>query len=147
MRLRKELRSACACDACGSFCRACRPCHQHVLHLTACLDFTIDRRLQAIPFRLYSTCFRNLDSSNKHRKFPDLPCLRLRNIANMRFFLLSLLVALLAICVSAAVQQKPVMVTFPSDTPQSVIDNAMDAIKSAGGMVTHEFSALPPFSC
>ena len=58
----------------------------------------------------------------------------------MRFLLLSLLVALLAICASAVVSQRPVLVTYESNTPQSVIDKAMDAIRNAGGMVTHEFS-------
>ena len=58
----------------------------------------------------------------------------------MRFFLLSLLVALLAAYVSAVVSQRPVLVTYEANTPQSLIDKAMDAIRNAGGVVTHEFS-------
>ncbi|RMZ91207.1 hypothetical protein DV736_g1568, partial [Chaetothyriales sp. CBS 134916] len=64
----------------------------------------------------------------------------------MPIFLISLIVALLAIFASAVVQQQSVMVTYPQDTPQSIIDKAMDAVKSTGGVVTHEFKLIKGFA-
>ncbi|RMZ75115.1 hypothetical protein DV737_g5448, partial [Chaetothyriales sp. CBS 132003] len=64
----------------------------------------------------------------------------------MRNFLITLIVAFLAICASAVVQQQSVMVTYPQDTPQSIIDKAMEAVKSTGGVITHEFKLIKGFA-
>lgn len=59
----------------------------------------------------------------------------------MRFFLLSLLVALLSAFALAAAPQKAIVVSFDDpDTPQSAVDAAMKAVKDAGGVITHEYS-------
>ena len=59
----------------------------------------------------------------------------------MRFYLLLCLVAAFLITLASAITaQKAVMITYPEDTPASVIENAMDAIRKAGGTVTHEYS-------
>lgn len=43
---------------------------------------------------------------------------------------------------AATAPQKPVIVTYPANTPNSVIDQAMQAIKDAGGMITHEYKLI-----
>lgn len=58
----------------------------------------------------------------------------------MRFYIISLLVALFFGCAFAIKTQKPILVTYPPDTPQSVIDEAIVALKKAGGILTHEYS-------
>lgn len=58
----------------------------------------------------------------------------------MRFYLFTLIVAMLCAFAFAVSPQKPIIVTFPQNTPQSVIDKAMDTLKQAGGIVTHEYS-------
>lgn len=41
--------------------------------------------------------------------------------------------ALIAAALAVQMPQKSVIVTYPQDTPDRVIDQAMDAIKAAGG--------------
>lgn len=61
----------------------------------------------------------------------------------MRFHLLIFpVIALFAAGASAITAQKAVIVTYPDDTPDSVLTQAMDAIRDAGGIVTHEYSNL-----
>ena len=38
--------------------------------------------------------------------------------------------------------QKPVVITYPEDTPNSVLDQAKQAIIDAGGIITHEYQLL-----
>jgi hypothetical protein len=60
----------------------------------------------------------------------------------MRLFLFSLLIAILLATVYAVQSQKAVLITYPSNTPASEVDKAIAALKGAGGIVTHEFSAF-----
>jgi hypothetical protein len=60
----------------------------------------------------------------------------------MRFFIFSLLVALFFGVASAIVQQKAFIVTYPENTPSGVIDHAMQMIKDAGGLITHEYQLI-----
>ncbi|KAI9754310.1 MAG: adenylate kinase [Chaenotheca gracillima] len=64
----------------------------------------------------------------------------------MKLASFSLLFALFAVAVMAASRQKAVIVSYPSDTPDSVLDEAKDAIKTAGGMVTHEYKLIKAFA-
>lgn len=43
---------------------------------------------------------------------------------------------------SAAAPQKSVIVSYPDDTPDNVVQQAMDAIKNAGGVITHEYKLI-----
>lgn len=43
---------------------------------------------------------------------------------------------------SAAAPQKSVIVSYPDDTPNNVVQQAMDAIKNAGGVITHEYKLI-----
>ncbi|KAF2478753.1 hypothetical protein BDY17DRAFT_328271 [Neohortaea acidophila] len=66
----------------------------------------------------------------------------------MKLYITALLMALLAAFALAQGQatQKAVVISYPKDTPQSVIDQAMEAIKKAGGIITHEYSIIKGFA-
>ncbi|KAK5172645.1 uncharacterized protein LTR77_002765 [Saxophila tyrrhenica] len=65
----------------------------------------------------------------------------------MKFAIQLLLIALLAFFGAAAtVDQKPVIISYPKDTPQSVLDEAMETIRKAGGVITHEYSIIRGFA-
>jgi hypothetical protein len=50
--------------------------------------------------------------------------------------------AMSAIALGAQLPQKAVIVSYPNDTPESILDQAKDAIKAAGGMITHEYKLI-----
>jgi len=59
----------------------------------------------------------------------------------MRVAIISFLLALLVAFAMAAAPQKAIVVTFEDpNTPQSTVDAAMQAVRDAGGMITHEYS-------
>ncbi|KAK4934344.1 hypothetical protein LTR66_015629 [Elasticomyces elasticus] len=65
----------------------------------------------------------------------------------MRLFLFSFLVALFAAFALASAPTKQIVVTYEDpNTPQSVIDAAMQAIKDAGGVITHEYNLFKGFA-
>ncbi|KAJ8071034.1 hypothetical protein OCU04_001381 [Sclerotinia nivalis] len=47
---------------------------------------------------------------------------------------------------SAVLPQKAVIVSYPDNTPNEVVQKAMDAIKAAGGMITHEYKLIKGFA-
>lgn len=49
----------------------------------------------------------------------------------MRFALFSFLLALLAASAMAVAPLKSVIISYPKETPQKVVDEAMDAIRNA----------------
>jgi Mrp family chromosome partitioning ATPase len=53
-----------------------------------------------------------------------------------------LLVCLFALTAIAVAPQKAVIVTYPENTPDSVLDQAKDAIRKAGGMITHDYKLI-----
>ncbi|KAH7413183.1 hypothetical protein BKA64DRAFT_660460 [Cadophora sp. MPI-SDFR-AT-0126] len=63
----------------------------------------------------------------------------------MKFTIISIL-ALVAVAFSATMPQKAVIISYPDNTPTSVIDDAMAAIKAAGGMITHEYKLIKGFA-
>jgi len=64
---------------------------------------------------------------------------------NMKFAITFFLIALIAVFgACAAPVQKPVMISFPQDAPQSVVDEAMEAIKAAVRILEE---MLPNKSC
>jgi hypothetical protein len=58
----------------------------------------------------------------------------------MRFTLTALFVALLATFTMAAAPHKSVIMSWPKDTPDSVVEAAKKAIIEAKGTITHEYS-------
>jgi hypothetical protein len=58
-----------------------------------------------------------------------------------------LLVCLFAVAVVTISPQKAVIVTYPEDTPDSILDQAKDAIRKAGGMITHDYKLIKYITC
>lgn len=58
------------------------------------------------------------------------------------FTILSMMTAVFA----AQLPQKNIIVSYDDNVPDSVMDQAMDAIKSAGGMITHEYKLIKSVS-
>lgn len=58
--------------------------------------------------------------------------------------MLAFLVATLSIiCAAVAVDvQKSVIITYPAETPDSILDQAKDAIRDGGGVITHEYQLI-----
>ncbi|TGO40305.1 hypothetical protein BHYA_0039g00470 [Botrytis hyacinthi] len=64
-----------------------------------------------------------------------------------KFTSLALLaISLFAIPGLSAAPQKSVIVSYPDDTPNDVVQQAMDAIKKAGGTITHEYNLIKGFA-
>lgn len=53
---------------------------------------------------------------------------------------LVLLALTAATAFAASVAQKAVVISYPDETPQHVLDEAKEAILAAGGIITHEYS-------
>jgi len=54
--------------------------------------------------------------------------------------------AFVAATLAVQMPLRSVIVSYPDNTPDSVVDQAMDAIKAAGGMVTHEYKLFKGFA-
>jgi len=59
----------------------------------------------------------------------------------MKLSILTLLTLVIGVF-SVLVPQKAVIVTYPEDTPNHVLTQAMEAIEAAGGMITHEYKLI-----
>jgi len=57
------------------------------------------------------------------------------------------LLLLVALVAAAAQPQKSVIISFPSDTPYHIVDQAKEAVLKAGGVVTHEYKIIKGFAC
>ncbi|KAJ9618485.1 hypothetical protein H2203_009082 [Taxawa tesnikishii (nom. ined.)] len=64
----------------------------------------------------------------------------------MKFYLHILFVVLLAAFAYAAAPQKQVVVSYPNDTPDSVVEQAKAAVREAGGIITHEYKLIKAFA-
>ena len=60
----------------------------------------------------------------------------------MRFFFIALLIAIfLTTTYGVKPSQKKVLVTYDSETPDSEVERAIDALREAGGVVEHKFGS------
>lgn len=59
----------------------------------------------------------------------------------MKFQIIPLF-ALFALALGVTQPQKQVIVSYPDNTPDAVLDKAMNAIKEAGGIITHEYKII-----
>ncbi len=59
----------------------------------------------------------------------------------MKFTIFSIL-AFVALALGVTMPQKSVIVSYPDNTPDRVLDQAKNAIKAAGGMITHEYKLI-----
>lgn len=57
----------------------------------------------------------------------------------MKLSILASMVAFLGVASAIAQPQRQVIVSYPDNTPDSVIETAMNEIKAAGGYITHEY--------
>ncbi|KAF2741927.1 hypothetical protein M011DRAFT_482120 [Sporormia fimetaria CBS 119925] len=64
----------------------------------------------------------------------------------MRSALLCFLFALLATYAMAVAPFKRVIISYPNETPQKVVDDAMKAIEDAGGKITHKYNIIKGFA-
>ncbi|OAX81706.1 hypothetical protein ACJ72_03950 [Emergomyces africanus] len=66
----------------------------------------------------------------------------------MKLYFFTLLLAVLAPAVFAggAKPERTVLVTYPKDTPCSIIEQAVQAVKDAGGKITHQFDLIKGFA-
>ena len=61
---------------------------------------------------------------------------------NMRLEVFAFFAFLIACALAQTVPLKAVMVSYNQETPESVLDQAKQAIEQAGGIITHEFSKM-----
>lgn len=59
----------------------------------------------------------------------------------MKFTIFTIL-SFVALALSAQLPQKNIIVSYDDNVPDSVLSQAMDAIKAAGGMITHEYKLI-----
>ncbi|CAG8975551.1 hypothetical protein HYALB_00005619 [Hymenoscyphus albidus] len=64
----------------------------------------------------------------------------------MKFATSLSVLALAAVALGATVPHKAVIVSYPDETPDEIIQEAMAAIKSAGGLITHEYKLIKGFA-
>ncbi|KAF2250627.1 hypothetical protein BU26DRAFT_517454 [Trematosphaeria pertusa] len=65
----------------------------------------------------------------------------------MRFALLSFVLALFVAITMAVAPLQPVIISFPKEAPDSLLESAKEAIKKAGGVITHEYNIIKGFAC
>jgi hypothetical protein len=63
----------------------------------------------------------------------------------MRLTIFTFLFALLTTAAMAVAPHKSVIISYPNDTPQSVVDEAMAKIEKDGGKITHKYSEYSDF--
>jgi hypothetical protein len=65
----------------------------------------------------------------------------------MRFALFSAIIALFAaVAMAVAPKLYSVIISFPKNTPDHVVESAKDMVRANKGKITHEYSKFPPLS-
>ncbi|KAF2836921.1 hypothetical protein M501DRAFT_986740 [Patellaria atrata CBS 101060] len=64
----------------------------------------------------------------------------------MKIAIYSLLLAVFALCAVAVAPHKAVVITYPNNTPDRIVNEAKKAIKAAGGVITHEYNIIKGFA-
>ncbi|KAA8620355.1 hypothetical protein PtrV1_07449 [Pyrenophora tritici-repentis] len=64
----------------------------------------------------------------------------------MRSVIFTFLVALLATFAMAVAPQRSVIISWPKGTPNEIVQQGKDAIKKAGGVITHEYNIIQGFA-
>jgi len=63
----------------------------------------------------------------------------------MKLAIFTFLFTLLSTAAMAVAPHKSVIISYPNDTPQSVVDEAMAKIEKDGGRITHKYSTSQAF--
>jgi hypothetical protein len=61
--------------------------------------------------------------------------------SKMKFSVFSIL-AFVVVALAATQPQKSIIITYPDNTPDSIVEQAKNAVIAAGGMVTHEYKLI-----
>lgn len=64
----------------------------------------------------------------------------------MKFGITTFLLLVLAVLAFAADSHRQIIVSYPQNTPSHVLEQAMDAIKQAGGTILHEYNLIKGFA-
>ncbi|KAH6642424.1 hypothetical protein C7974DRAFT_420714 [Boeremia exigua] len=64
----------------------------------------------------------------------------------MRFATLAGLTALFAATTMAGAPQRSVIISFPNDTPDHIVEEAKESIRKAKGVITHEYNIIKGFA-
>ncbi|KZM24603.1 uncharacterized protein EKO05_0008699 [Ascochyta rabiei] len=64
----------------------------------------------------------------------------------MRFATLSVLTALFAATTMAVAPQRSVIISFPNETPDHIVEEAKEGIRKAKGVITHEYNIIKGFA-
>ncbi|KAB2105060.1 hypothetical protein AG0111_0g7062 [Alternaria gaisen] len=64
----------------------------------------------------------------------------------MRFAIFSFLVALLATLIMATAPHRSVIISWPKDTPDEIVEQSKEAIRQAKGVITHEYNIIKGFA-
>ncbi|KAJ4987543.1 hypothetical protein SVAN01_07000 [Stagonosporopsis vannaccii] len=64
----------------------------------------------------------------------------------MRFATLSILTALFAATSMAVAPQRSVIISFPNETPDHIVEEAKESIRKAKGVITHEYNIIKGFA-
>ncbi|RMZ72845.1 ase inhibitor propeptide [Pyrenophora seminiperda CCB06] len=64
----------------------------------------------------------------------------------MRFIIFSLLVAFLATFAMADAPHRSVIISWPNETPDEIVEQSKDAIRKAKGVITHEYTIIKGFA-
>ncbi|OAL55337.1 hypothetical protein IQ07DRAFT_163406 [Pyrenochaeta sp. DS3sAY3a] len=64
----------------------------------------------------------------------------------MRFTLVSFLIAFLATFAMAVAPQRSVIISWPNETPDHIVEEAKEAIRQAKGVITHEYNIIKGFA-
>ncbi|KAF1944855.1 hypothetical protein EJ02DRAFT_70787 [Clathrospora elynae] len=64
----------------------------------------------------------------------------------MRYAPVSFFVALLATFAMAAAPQRSVIISWPNDTPDEIVEQSKEAIRKAQGVITHEYNIIKGFA-
>ena len=62
-------------------------------------------------------------------------------------FTFSILLAFIAVALAATQPQKAVIISYPDNTPDKILDQAKQAITDAGGIITHEYKLIKSVAC
>lgn len=60
---------------------------------------------------------------------------------------ISSILVFVAVALAVTPAQKSVIISYPDNTPNSVLEQAKAAIKEAGGIITHEYQIIKWVAC
>ena len=126
-----------------------------IVPCAVCRSLVIQTRFLAACDVTLGANSRNASSEQREIEYIDLKSLAYPSISSksillmtkMKFPLFALLLAILAVCALGATDQRSVIVSYPNETPDEILDEAKAAVIKGGGLITHEYSMPIPPMC